>query len=430
MPDNSSFSITREGSRIVANGRLRSSQMRYLFAAMHRTINNLGYQDIELDFSGLTATFPSPMLALASQCQLYLKRGIDTHLILPEDESFRRLFLNTNWANFIDPVNQPPSTFKGHTQIPAIKYSDALEQFEIVQNVLGKMLSRLSDFNRSHLAGIEWCINEITDNVLNHSQSEVGGLVQVTNFRRNRRAVEFAVCDAGIGIPETLRSGHPDLQDDASALDRAIREGVTRGEWVGQGNGLYGSCRIAELSRGTFEIHSGYASMFYEPKAGFHFRNEEIPFKGTLVAVSVGYENPLILEEALNFQGRGHTPVDYIELVYDEDEQGNVVFVLQGESSGFGSREAGRPVRTKLLNLLDLIDGKIRISFEGVPLISSSYADEVFGKIFVEVGALEFANRFEFTKVEGIVRRLIDRSISQRMQASMTEDGAVRRREC
>ena len=422
MPDSVPFDVFSEGRRIVATGRLRSSQMRYLFAAMHRAINNLGYQDIELDFSELSATFASPILALASQCQLYLKNGVDTDLILPKDEKLKRLFLNANWAYLIDPINQPPSNFKGHTQIPATKYSNAREQFGIVQNVLGRMLSLLSDFDRSHLAGIEWCINEITDNVLSHSQSEVGGLVQITNFSRNRKAVEFAVCDAGIGIPETLRTGHPDLVDDARALDRAIREGVTRGEWAGQGNGLYGSCRIAELSRGTFEIHSGYASMFYEPKAGFHFRNERIPFKGTLVAVSVGYENPLILEEALKFKGREHTPVDYIDLVYDEDEKGNVLFILQNESDGFGSREAGKPVRNKLLRLMDFVDGKIRISFENVPLISSSYADEVFGMIFVEVGALEFANRFEFTKVEGVVKRLIDRSISQRIQASSASD--------
>lgn len=415
------FDATNTGRRIAASGRLRAREMRYLFAAMHRNVVNLGYQDIELDFSSLTATFSGPMLALASQCQLYRKNGIETYLILPRLESLRRLFLNTNWAYLIDPETHSPSTFRGHTHIPARIYVSAKEQFEIVQNVLGRMLSLLSDFDRGHLAGIEWCINEITDNVLNHSESEIGGLVQITDFSRNRKAVEFAVCDAGIGIPETLRSGHPELGDDVQALDRAIREGVTRAEWIGQGNGLYGSYRIAELSRGTFEIHSGYASMYYTPNAGLHFRNEKIPFKGTLVAVTVRYDNPFILEEALKFRGKGHTPVDYVELAYEEDEQGNVAFVLKDESDGFGSREAGKPVRMKLLNLMKMIEGKIQISFESVPLISSSYADEVFGKMFVEIGALEFANRLEFMRVDDVVKRLINRSISQRVQASRSD---------
>ena len=92
--------------------------------------------------------------------------------------------------------------------------------------------------DRADLRAIEWAINEITANVINHSRSPVGGFVQVTNFPGVSRRVEFAVCDAGIGIPETLRATHPNLPTDQEALDRAIREGVTRDKDIGQGNGL------------------------------------------------------------------------------------------------------------------------------------------------------------------------------------------------
>jgi hypothetical protein len=234
----------------------------------------------------------------------------------------------------------------------------------------------------------------------------------------NRRAVEFSVCDGGLGIPRTLREGHPKLRSDAEALDLAIREGITRNAWHGQGYGLYDSYRIAHLTEGHFEIQSGYASLFYSPKTGLHVKNETIPFNGTLVSASIRYDQPLALEEALKFKGKLYTPVDFIELSYDEDEVGNVPFKISDESDGFGTRSAGLPVRNKLNNLLSMVSGKIIIYFESVVLISSSYADEVFGKVFAEIGPIDFSGRFEFRHMDNLIKNIIDRSISQRMQAS------------
>src|SRR5204863_6230643 len=62
-----------------------------------------------------------------------------------------------------------------------------------------------------------------------------------------------------------------------------------------------------------------------------------------------------------------------------------------------GLDPAGMPVRQKLRNLSRICDGKrIRIDFSEVPIISSSFADEVFGKLFADLGPLEFMKAFEF----------------------------------
>ena len=71
-------------------------------------------------------------------------------------------------------------------------------------------------------------------------------------FHRMSRRIEYIVVDAGIGIPRTLRQSHPDLSSDTAALERAIREGVTRDENLGQGNGLYGSYQVCSHSNGVF----------------------------------------------------------------------------------------------------------------------------------------------------------------------------------
>jgi hypothetical protein len=187
----------------------------------------------------------------------------------------------------------------------------------------------------------------------------------------------FCVCNAGIGIPHSLRSGHKDIISDQEALDKAIREGVTRDKRIGQGNGLYGSWRITQISGGSFEIHAGNACLVSWPDA-VHIRPEMIPFHRSLVIASISYRKALSLEEALKFGGRSHDLVDHVQVAYEEDEEGLLVFPLACEAQGFGSRAAGMPVRQKLRNLIRICGGRrIGIVFSDVPIISSSFADEV-----------------------------------------------------
>ena len=114
------------------------------------------------------------------------------------------------------------------------------------------------EIERSVLAGLEWSVNEITDNVLNHAESPLGGLVQVAT-QRETVAFQFVVGDARRGILASMRDGFPDLQDDAEAIGEAVKQGVTRNPDIGQGNGLAGTLRVAALSNGSFSVLSGQA---------------------------------------------------------------------------------------------------------------------------------------------------------------------------
>ena len=48
-------------------------------------------------------------------------------------------------------------------------------------------------------------------------------------------------------------------------------------------------------------------------------------------------------------------------------------------------------------------------------LVLSSYADEVFGKLFIELGPVEFMKKVELKNLDPLVKGLIDRAIMQRM---------------
>jgi len=406
--------LASDSNRIYISGALAITDYRRVIAALHSVVVERAYRDVTLDFSGCTFTHAPPMLALICQCIVYRSRGVDFSLGLPADPGLNRLFVNSSWAHFIEPERFPAAVYAPTRHNRLTQFVDSSEQSRLINEVMDTLLASFTKFERSHLAAIEWSLNEISDNVLVHAQSEFGGLVQVTAIR-GRKRVEFVVADAGIGIAKSLRSTHHEISSDVDALSKAIQEGVTRDVQLGQGNGLYGSYRIAVTSGGNFSIHSNYATLYYAESSGMHSKNEAVPISGSIVTCGIEYESPLLLEEALRFKDKPHSPVDRIELHYESDSNGNILFAIHKEATSVGSRVAGTPVRNKLLNLLRLCDAALVIvDFEAVHMISSSFADEVFGKLFVGLGALEFSSKFQFRNIDPVVKKLIDRAILQR----------------
>jgi len=163
-------------------------------------------------------------------------------------------------------------------------------------------------------------------------------------------------------------------------------------------------------------MHSGNATLYYAPKTGMHTRREPVNMPGAVVVCAIDYTQPLLLEEALNIKSRGFVPVDMIELKYEATADGNISFVLKQESVSFGSRPAGTPVRKKLKNLINFREGnRVIVDFSDIHLVSSSFADEVFGKLFLELGPLEFSTRLELRNIDPIVKLLVEKAIIQRM---------------
>lgn len=119
--------------------------------------------------------------------------------------------------------------------------------------------------SRDLISALEWSINEICDNVINHSFSKVGGFVQVATFSA-RNSISFTVADAGRGILNSLKEGIPTLRTDAQAIGEAIKAGVTRNKKYGQGNGLAGSLRITNMTGGSLDILSGSGRFLSTPE--------------------------------------------------------------------------------------------------------------------------------------------------------------------
>lgn len=383
-------------------------------AALHNLVHKQGYKDVILDFSGSNYLDPKFMLPLVTTARAYRGEKVDFELIAPNDQKTAKLLENTNWAHLITPEKFDARDDRNRNHLSAVQYTNAKEQFDAVDRSIDVILQSIGGLDRSRLKALEWSLNEITDNVLNHAESAVGGVVQVVTLAK-RQLVEFYVCDAGIGIPRSLRQGRPELTDDVSALRAAIEEGVTRNKTTNQGNGLYGTFRCCEVSGGDFDAITGNVVLRHRA-TGLHVARNSIPIKGTFIRASINYGFERLLESALVFRGKSHDPAnDYVERVY-QSEGDDIHFRVSKELDAFGTRDAGRMARTKIENLMDRGRTPITFDFEEVHLISSSFADEVFGRLFVDLGPIRFGQLCNFKNVDGTVQTLIDRAITQRMR--------------
>ncbi len=278
---------------------------------LHRTITKRGFADIVLDFTECTAAFPGPMLALCSEVSRRRATGVDFDLRVPTHEWLGRMFINSNWAHHIQPERYAESGYRGYVRVPMTQFETPSQQQSLVDRMVDAILCSQTEFSRGDLGAIEWALNEITDNVMNHADSPIGGLAQLVNYKQSGR-VEFVVADPGIGIPQSLRVGHPELRSDPEALDRAIREGVTGNSSLGQGNGLFGTLELCQVGSGYLQVHSSYARFAYR-SGDQRTLSEQVPFRGTLVIAALDVSDTDALGEGLRFGGRRHEPLDYIE---------------------------------------------------------------------------------------------------------------------
>ena len=401
--------ITRDGNRISIPLFRHAGELRFACTMLYQAAHDRGYSDLILDFSNCVVATEAAMLPLLPiVAKMREIERIDFSLIEPDEEVLRRLFMNTNWSHHLEPDNYEQTRYEG-PHLPAHRYGEGDIWGDIFERVLSLVLRELS-VDRTSVAAVEWSLGEIMDNVISHAESPVGGFVQATTFRGSNR-VEFIVADAGIGIPASMN-----IMRHEDALMQAIAEGTTRNQWKNAGNGLFGSYRVAALSaEGQFEINSGHGHLYYDRnQEAVQSRRRARPYSGTAIRCGIGLGNPDLLQNALKFRGEEYQPTyDVVERRF-EDDTGGIMFSVKSEARGdIGSRHGGRRIRQVIENLLR-DQAVVSIDFNGVGVISSSFADEVFGRLFVSLGPRGFMRRIEIVNAAPTVEGLIDRAILQR----------------
>lgn len=376
---------------------------------------------VTIDFKNVKKVFADGMLPIICTIEDLRETGIRIKIRLPGDYETRKLFRSVNWAHFLSPdqFDKSDSTYDRH--LVTRRFENAEEQQKSVNDFMDVVL-RTMEIPKEIISGLEWSINEITDNVLNHSESKHGGMIQAsTQYKENK--ILFAVSDSGRGILKSMQEGYPNLRTELDAIGEAIKAGVTRNPKFGQGNGLAGSLRIATMTGGSLEILSGNGKLTITEDKTSRKPLGNARYDGTLVSGEINIVDNFSISKALSFGDfENYYPLDIIDLKYEMPESDCLLLRMREEATGFGTRKSGAQIRNKILNLLKAKSGfPIIIDWEGVPVISSSFADELMGKIFMEMGAMTFSALMKNKNMEALVKNLLDKAVAQRLTQEMDQ---------
>ncbi|MBR2378326.1 MAG: STAS-like domain-containing protein [Bacteroidaceae bacterium] len=94
-----------------------------------------------------------------------------------------------------------------------------------------------------------------------------------------------------------------------------------------------------------------------------------------------------------------------------------VVFKFKDISTALGTRQLGARVREMLLPLIRGNE-KVVLDFEGVSVVSNSFADECLAKLLLVMSLDELKQRTTFVSVNDYARRNIAIAFRRRLQAS------------
>ncbi|MDD3172746.1 MAG: DUF4325 domain-containing protein [Herbinix sp.] len=371
-----------------------------------------GYTDFNVFINDKQKTYPNICVPVAGITEYYRNLNLNITFTFPPNEL--DYIKHTAFGK--------PYIIEDDVQITDLRYPlDKVWKFSTSEGVNAIVTAITNSIRESEqlvcgvLNSIEWCLNEVMDNVLQHSESPYG-LVMVQLHKATSK-LSICVFDSGRGIYNSLKNSKHRPHKPLDAITLALQERVTRDERVGQGNGMWGLSRIIDENKGGIKISSCGAvySFLYDKvktvESGYmHFGKEN---GTTLVDFQIDYSKSIDISKALN----SYKPVD-LWLENRELDSGEFLFKVSEDSAGTGTRKAALRFKNIVLNTLRENNKKIILDFEKVNLVSSSYADELIGKIISDYGFVFFINNFEIRNITELNIGVINRSVEQRMAQS------------
>ena len=402
-----SSSVIRDTDVICVKDLSRDRVVSDFLYTMNQAIKE-GIDDFQIDFSETDATFPNACTPMAGILEYYKKHGIKfeytgasgkigtTRMLQPIVLSKKELLLSKNSLNKV------------------WKFCDSDDVKQLVDAYIDE-LYKSGRFAKGTLPSLEWSLNEVMDNVIQHADIECGYIMG--QIHGNGKYVAFTIYDYGRGIYNSLKNSVHAPRNVIDALTLSIQEEVTRDKRVGQGNGLFGLHSIIKQGNGSLVITSGNG--LYSFKRGEIYTYSRKPMlsktnASTTIDIQLDSSKELSLEKALVFRGKVHKLLD-LKLENLENEQGYLHYKVKDYAEGTGTRQAAARVKNEIINMITEARKKIILDFTGVAVISSSFADELIAKLLMELGFFQFNNVISLKGMDGSQQTILQRSVIQRL---------------
>lgn len=370
-----------------------------------------GYADFTLNFTDVDAVYPNACVPIAGILDYYRSERTTTFETLNVSDYLVR-------TKTLSPeiVGDSPS----HQKYPlntVWKFSSADEVHSLVNAYLDAVVSA-AECQNGVLQGLEWCLNEIMDNVLQHADTTHG--YAMAQIHPGSKHIAICIYDHGRGIYNSLQNSNHNPANAVDAITIALQEGVTRDTNIGQGNGMWGLHNIVRANSGFLNVTSGSGSFGLggdTPRT-----STVVPFLSrdnncTTVDFQIAFDKGISISDALG----GYEPVN-LRLENLEDDHDNVVFRLADKASGTGTRQSGRTLRTEIINILNQTDSLVVIDFDGLSVVASSFADELIGKLTIKIGFIQFNQKCTLVGMNNTVQAIVNRSVQQRLATGLEDE--------
>jgi len=89
-----------------------------------------------------------------------------------------------------------------------------------------KLLRRHTELDQDREDQIRSCVQEVTQNIVDHAGSSIGGVMSARYFAKSAE-VRVGIVDRGVGVAARLKEKFPDTTNSRLALERVIRGGYS-----------------------------------------------------------------------------------------------------------------------------------------------------------------------------------------------------------
>jgi len=273
-------------------------------------------------------------------------------------------------------------------------------------NLICELVIRQFKDGVKFVPAMEWAVNELIDNIVIHAESPVPGVVCAQSYPQLNQ-LSIAICDMGRGISGSLATTR-EIESDTYALEQALTRGVTRDPEVGQGNGMAGSLEICRANEGSLSLWSGGA-MFNMLNGKENATNKIDRVQGTGLCLQMKTDNPVDLRDTWIAGGDW----SYIDASAQELEEKGGINVA-AECANTGSRPPAKYLRRKIEAVLPEMEAPLALNFSDVKSASSSFLDELLGRLSVKFGTDVFKEKVRLHGMTETVRRIANVVIAQR----------------
>lgn len=365
------------------------------------------WTDITFQLAPKTRLFPSGVVALGSWVLRNLANGKRIKIDIPNELPLVEKVLRSR--ALLDAGNGSSEPVENQW-VPLQKISNDDDLFQTVNLICDLVLKNVPNA-KNLLPIVEWCCNEIFDNILRHSGSEIPGCVCAMFDPRSGR-FDVAAADCGRGVLDSIREAYQPFNN-AEAIKLAITKGVTRDPKVGQGFGLAGNVEILDLNGGAFQLTSG--DIRFEMERGSESFTATPDTPGTQVYLSFDTQNPIPLEKATIVGASTAFDWNYFDIIEEKISQGHA-FKIIDECIHFGGRGPAKALRLKLESILQHSDIQVTVDFVGIGTPASSFLDELLGRLASTLGPSQFKDRVKIKNMSELIEKMAATVINDRLK--------------